>query len=128
MKPTKSSVKRNLDKTFSDVVRKRGYCERCGQTEHSKLQCSHIHPRDKLSVRWDIKNAFCLCGGCHIFWWHKNPILAAEFAKEKLGDYEYTSLLHRANAIKRYTLQEMQELLITLKGILCSKQDIDRQD
>ena len=116
-KQTKASLKRKLDKIFSEVIRKRGYCERCGESTHSKLQCSHIHSRDKLSVRWDLKNAFCLCGGCHIFWWHKNPVLAAEFSREKLGEYEYVALLHRANSIKKWTIPEMQELLKTLEKL-----------
>lgn len=111
------TIKNKLDVIFSKVVRKRGYCERCGQTEYSKLQCSHIHSREKFSVRWDLKNAFCFCAGCHMFWWHKHPIMAAEFAKEKLGEYEYTSLLHRANTIKKWTQEELLELNLTLNNL-----------
>jgi hypothetical protein len=70
-----------------------------------------------MSVRWDIKNAFCLCSGCHIFWWHKNPVLAGEFTKEKLGEYEYIALNQRANSLKKWTIPEMQELLKTLEAL-----------
>ncbi len=66
---------------------------------------------------WDLLNAFCLCSGCHIFWWHMNPIQAAEFTKHKLGDYEYTALIKRANSIKKWSLQEMQDLLTTFENL-----------
>lgn len=104
-----------LDEIFAKVVRKRGYCERCGKTMN--LNCSHIHSRTKMSVRWDLKNAFCLDAGCHLYWWHMHPIEAAEFARLKLGDYEYTALLHRANTPKRWTNEEMGELYWSLKEL-----------
>lgn len=102
-----------LDEIFSLVVRKRGLCERCDKTIN--LQCSHVFPRDNFSVRWDLLNAFCLCAGCHAYWWHQEPILAAEFTKAKLGALNYNALLNRARAIKKWTEPEMQELLIELQ-------------
>lgn len=121
MKKSKKPKKRNplktlenkLDVVFSKVVRKQGFCLRCYKTEN--IQCSHIHSRRKMSVRWDLLNAFCLCAGCHKFWWHKHPIDAAEFAKQKLGEFKYNELLNRANSIKKWTLEEMQELYKVLE-------------
>lgn len=109
------TLKNKLDVIFSKVIRKRGFCERCGKTEG--LQCSHIHSREKFSVRWDLKNAFCFCAGCHLYWWHKHPILAAEYARTRLGDYEYAALLHRANTIKKYTQDELEQLNETLNNL-----------
>ena len=113
-KPTKSGMTRKLDKIFSLLVRKRGYCQKCNLTEDSKLQCAHIHSRSRLSVRWDLMNAFCLCSGCHIFWAHKHPIEFAEFTRKQLGDYNYAQLITRANSIKKWTIPEMQNLLVVL--------------
>lgn len=99
-----------LDDIFSKVVRKRGYCERCMKIDYSKLQCSHIHSRTKMSVRWDLDNAFCLCSGCHLYWWHVHPIDSAEFTKDKLGNLKYMNLNAKALGIKKWTIEEMQEL------------------
>ena len=88
------------DHMFSLLVRKRGYCQwpQCNKTEG--LQCSHIHSRTKMSVRWDLNNALCLCAGCHMYKWHKHPIDASEVAKMILGDYEYNALNIRAKQLK----------------------------
>jgi 5-methylcytosine-specific restriction endonuclease McrA len=104
-----------LDIIYSKLIRKRGYCQRCGKSEN--LQCSHIHSREKMSVRWDLLNSFCLCAGCHKYFWHTHPIDAAEFAKNKLGDYEYTLLIIKANSIKKWKLDELQSLYSTLERL-----------
>lgn len=103
-----------LDAIFSKVIRKRGYCERCKKDDYNKLQCSHIHTRTKMSVRWDQENALCLCSGCHAYWWHKHPIDAAEFAKRYLGEEKYSLLLHRSNCLKKWNIPDMEELYIIL--------------
>ncbi len=113
-KSDRKKLELKLDKAFSLLVRKRGYCLKCGKAEDDKLQCSHIHSRSKMSVRWDLLNAFCLCGGCHNFWWHVHPIEAAEFTRQHLGDYQYTQLMSRANTPKKWTIPEMENLLIVL--------------
>ncbi len=105
-----------LDEIFAKIVRKKGFCQRCNRVEH--LQCSHIHSRSKMSVRWDLLNAFCLCAGCHLYWWHKHPIEAAEFAKNILGEYNYQALLIRSTTLKRWTEHEMAEHYQVLKGVM----------
>lgn len=65
-------IKRDAtDKAFSDLVRHRDdwTCKRCATQIHpptSRMQCAHIFSRGKMSTRWDLENAFCLCVGCHI--------------------------------------------------------------
>lgn len=110
---TKKTLEHKLDAIFSLLIRRTCQCERCGKG--TNLQCSHIHTRTKMSVRWDLKNAFCLCAGCHKYWWHQNPILAAEFTRKKLGEEEYDALNYRAETIKRWTLEEMQFLYAEFK-------------
>ena len=113
---TKSSLTRKLDKEVSRIVRARGMCEFCSMTDYEKLQCCHIFSRTYRNTRWDLNNLLCLCASCH-FKSHRNPIDFTESAKQRLGEYEYTQLRIRHNAIKRYTLQDMQSLLTILEAL-----------
>ena len=110
--------KNKCDDIFSKVIRKRGYCEWpcCSKVEN--LQCSHIYPRDLWSVRWDLKNAFCFCSGCHKFRWHLFPSTAIEVAKLLLGEHEYAELTFRARTLKLdLTVEELQEKYKELERI-----------
>ena len=111
-KPTKRSLTRKLDKICSDIVRKRGYCAWCKKTEG--LECCHIFSRRYRSIRWDFDNLVCLCHSHH-FYSHSNPILFTEFIKEYLGENRYEQLKLRAKMIKKWTIEQMAELLKILK-------------
>ncbi len=115
-KQTKTGLTNKLDRECSRIVRSLGYCVSCKKSDYSKLQCCHIFSRTYRNTRWDLKNLLCLCASCH-FESHREPIIFAERVKEHLGEYEYNQLKIRHNAIRRWTLSEMQELLETLKGI-----------
>ncbi len=80
-------IKKN-DKLIGEIIRARGACERCGKT--SSLQDAHIIGRAKsLAIRWDEENHLCLCVRCHLYWWHKQPLEAAQWFEEKWpGRYE----------------------------------------
>ena len=119
-KQTKSSLTRKLDKECSRIVRARGGCQwgvskNCSN-DYDKQQCAHIFSRTYRNTRWNLNNLLSLCVGCH-FEAHKNPILFTEFVQRHLGEYNYQELKMQHNAIKRYTLQEMQELLKTLEDL-----------
>ncbi len=62
--------RRNLrdraDRAFSRLVRSRGMCLRCGS--RSDLQCCHVFRRGFAAIRWDERNALCLCSDCHGFY------------------------------------------------------------
>jgi len=88
-KPSRKTIKRNLDKLFSAKIRSKGYCEKCGKT--TTLQCAHIYSRSYLRLRWVAENAFCSCSGCH-FWWHKNPLDAIEWVSQ-IRDVEMLKLM-----------------------------------
>ena len=69
---------RSLDALFSHFIRVRdAKCLRCSKVE--TLQCSHVMPRTWLATRWDPDNAITLCYACHLHWWHKDPLGAAEW-------------------------------------------------
>lgn len=61
------------------------------------LECAHIFTRSITHIRWDERNALCLCrtfegeGGCHR-WAHKYPLLFSKFVEEKIGEQEYQAL------------------------------------
>ena len=96
-----------LDKLFSLDTRSRGKCERCGKT--TTLQTSHIYSRSYKELRWEKKNAFCLCAGCH-FWWHKNPLEAVEFTKKKLGTKGCNWLKEKSRKSKQWFDEDYKKL------------------
>lgn len=82
-----------LDKLFSEKIRARdGRCLRCGRKKY--LHAHHIISRSHRSLRWDLQNGICLCFSCHN-WWHYNPIEAAEWVKETIGEERYRYLLSK---------------------------------
>jgi len=101
-----------LDTAFSEIIRGRGKCKRCGQRDG--LVTAHIFSRHNLSVRWDFGNAFCFCSECH-GWAHQNPKLFEEFAKSKLGDLEFKVLEKKAMRVKKWSVNELKILLKELK-------------
>jgi hypothetical protein len=110
-KPSKKGLTRKLDKLCSEIVRSKGYCEKCKLTE--TLQCCHIFSRKNRSVRWDLINLLSLCAKCH-FWSHQNPVLFTEWVREHLGEYEYSVLKRRAGESKKWTIEEMQAWYVLL--------------
>ena len=120
-KITKRGLIKKLDKLVSQIVRLRGVCARCGKgAEQITLQCAHIYGRRNLSVRFDQENCLALCYACHFHWAHREPILFTEFVQEYLGEERYTSLKHKARSIKKWTIEEMQELAKVLENQLVS--------
>ena len=111
-KPSKRTIIKKLDKEWSRVIRLRERCARCSTSEN--LQAAHIFSRRSLSVRWDLDNGIPLCYACHMFWAHKEPIYFTDLAKEYLGEVKFLALRLRATAIKKWSVEEMQELLDTL--------------
>lgn len=107
-KSQRKKLNNKLDKLFSIIIRSKGKCERCGTTKN--LNIAHIFSRRNLIVRWDKDNVFCLCVTCH-FWVHQNPILFAEFVREKLGVEKYEELKTKSVQIRKWTIPELEELL-----------------
>lgn len=91
-----TSLIKKADKLFSEVIRSRGECEKCGSK--TNLQCAHIISRTNKHLRWDESNALCLCFRCHFFWFHRNPLDAVEWIK-KYYPIRYEFLLREKNII-----------------------------
>lgn len=109
---TPRSVKRSCDKLFSELIRSRGRCERCGSKNY--LQCAHIYSRKFGSVRFDEENALCLCAKCHR-WGHDNPLEFARFVEKKRV---YDRLVKKKNKIVKRKLADWLELEQEIKAKL----------
>ena len=112
MKKTKKTLKRKLDKLVSEIIRKRGKCEHCGK--NIKLQVAHVFSRTYNSTRFYSDNLLCLCASCHWFF-HKNPVLFGEWVKKHLGKKKYENLKRKKEQIKKWIIQELEEIYKKLK-------------
>lgn len=93
-------------------------CQKCRTTEN--LQMSHIYPKGKYrKLEFEVDNVVTLCTGCHLFWWHKNPLDAADWIKGYMAPDRYSRLLLRSqvidkspidyNLLKLYLEQELKK-------------------
>jgi 5-methylcytosine-specific restriction endonuclease McrA len=105
---TKKSISKICDKLWSKRILNAGRCERCGSVRN--LQAAHIFSRSLRSVRWELDNGLCLCGGCHIFWAHKNPVEFTEFVKGKLKEERYENLRKKAKTIVDLTHEDILQI------------------
>ena len=110
---TKKSVsyyKKKLDVVFKKFIRSRDKkCLHCGCLEN--LQASHSIPISHGNrLRYDEKNVITLCYHCHLNWWHKNPIEAGEWFKNKFPEnYEYIEMVK--NERVKFNIFELEELI-----------------
>lgn len=109
MKTPRQKIITKLDKLFSQKVRSKGFCERCGK--ESNLQCAHIYSRRNKRLRWDFENALCLCAGCHLYWWHLEPAEAVRWAMT-FKNFEHLDKVMQDN--KPMKIFELEQLLNTL--------------
>ena len=82
-KPSRTTQRNKADRLFSELIRSKGYCERCKRTD-GFLQCCHIRSRRFLNTRWNEGNSFCACAGCHR-WFHDHPHLFGAWLNQKYG-------------------------------------------
>ena len=55
-------------------------------------------------MQFDVNNVKALCVGCHLYWWHKHPIEAKEWAVKALGRARLNKLKKQANTINKTPL------------------------
>ena len=92
-KPSATTLKNKATTLHAEIVRARGECQSCGETEN--LQCAHIVSRSYAATRTDPANALCLCAGCHMHFTHW-PVEFARFVEDTIGIYEYDCLKAKA--------------------------------
>jgi hypothetical protein len=94
-------AKGKATRLHSLVVRARGACERCGESDYSKLQCAHIVSRRFNNTRTDETAAWCLCWTCHrrLTEWPNEHVA---FAWRTIGADAYAELRARALSDRKW--------------------------
>ena len=94
-KTSRSKLKRQADKLWSEIVRSAGKCRICGSAE--RLQAAHGFSRRYLGTRHDLRNGWCLCSGCHLTMGYR-AIEWDMFMHKELGQELYQKLREQALA------------------------------
>jgi len=96
--------KNKLNKLVREyVILRDKRCLRCSKANN--LHASHIYPKGKYrKMQFDVENVKALCLGCHLYWWHKHPIEAKEWAEKALGKGRLNKLKKKANIINKVKL------------------------
>ncbi len=87
--------KGKADRLFSQLIRSRGVCVKCGEQEYAKLQTMHIVSRRYTATRVDETNALCGCWKCHRYF-TDNPVEWSLFLENTIGLAEYLRLKDKA--------------------------------
>ena len=96
-------------------------CQKCGK-EVSGINAhgSHVIPvSGSQYLRFDLMNIKCLCYHDHMGWWHKNPLEAYEWFKQKFPD-RYNYLMENKNKTHSWTRDELKKMIKEYKAILKS--------
>lgn len=104
---------KKLDALARQVITTRDkVCVRCGKTEG--LAVAHCYPKGRYTrMRWELDNLLLLCYACHICWWHRNPIEAGQWFKDKFPD-RYLWLRRRSQINDKSKIDYLaQELYLT---------------
>lgn len=65
------------------ILRDGPFCLRCKRAD--RLQLSHIYPKGQhRKMEFDPDNVKLLCVGCHLYWWHKNPVEAWQWLEQTI--------------------------------------------
>lgn len=121
-KVKKSTIKKKLEKLCNQIVKERDdyTCQWCGKkVEGSNCHASHIIPKSHCGrLRYNPLNLKVLCYNCHIHKWHKDPIRADEWIKEKFPERikELKKLDSEYSKMGTIHILEYQEMLDKLKG------------
>jgi 5-methylcytosine-specific restriction endonuclease McrA len=112
MTERKKLVKR-LDEVTREIVLKRDkFCVTCGKTEN--LQCGHLITRARYGVRWDLMNCNAQCSGCNLRHEYQPEIYTRWFLNH-YGEKEYQSLCNRAETQGKFTIDELETILMCLE-------------
>lgn len=112
-KPTQGQLVKKADVLFSKIVRARGFCE-SGRSEHAgALQCAHGFSRRYRNVRWDARQCWALCQGCHVYYTHR-PIEWDLWMQERMGLEIYEEV--RTTALDKWSKPDVSAILERLRG------------
>lgn len=99
----------HLDRLFSVLTRASGVCLNCEATE--RLQCAHGFSRRYRNARWDFRNGFCLCQGCHMFFTHR-PLEWDDWLRDRWGEDLYAEIRSLALGTTKVDLDAVRSVLV----------------
>lgn len=104
-------------------------CEWC--LRHMPVQIAHILPKGKYPrLRYHQQNILLLCYHCHLYRWHKDPMIASRFLDELKGkDYRLKLLtidqtMPKLTNFYLYTLRAALKIALQPEANLQGKQGI----
>lgn len=115
MKASAKTLRKKADRLWSQAVRARGYCERCGKRPPEvNLQGAHIIPRRYLKTRWDISNGLSLCAADHVYFTHF-PLQFEDWVIAYIGEEKFRAL--RRQALDTVGKVDYHEVIATLEEV-----------
>ncbi len=116
------TLRRRLDKVFSDFIRQRGAwdeynnCVTCGMSKPwQELQCGHYYSRRHTATRYDERNCHPQCGRCNVLLRGNYPSYARYMqAKYGQGILDELEALHRDTV--KWTRQTYEALIAKYAG------------
>ena len=107
-------LKKKADSLFHALVKKIGWCESGREKHKGPLQCAHGFSRSHISTRWDVRNAWALCAGCHLYYGRHRVLEWDEWMQQKLGLSAYLQLRHKALYVVpeniRWTIERLEHV------------------
>lgn len=102
-KVSRKTLRKKLWDLCKIIIRRRDehICQKCGKyVEGTNCQTSHVIPISySLRMAYDVVNLKILCYHCHFMWWHKNPLAAHEWFKNKFP-FRYEYLMKKKEEIR----------------------------
>jgi hypothetical protein len=111
-------AKAKADKIFSEIIRSIGECESCYKTEW--LQCAHICSRRYSNTRTDLRNAFCLCAGCHRRF-TDHPREFSRFISDTWAEAYYDDVYRKSQEVGKINWDDEYERLKEIKKRLANE-------
>lgn len=115
----RQSLSKQCDTLCAEIIKRRAghECQSRRDVVHDfAVQWAHGFGRGYHAVRWDLRNSWCLCRSCHMYYTHR-PIQWDDWMRETLGEAEYADL--RALAVT-YVTPDLKETRDSLKAVLGS--------
>lgn len=104
------------------ILRDEHLCQKCLKyAEGSDLHISHVIPKSHGNIlRYDDINLKILCLHCHLHWWHKNPLEASDWFREKFPK-RWEHVQGKKNQYKKsFLLAELKDLRDRYKKLIKS--------
>jgi hypothetical protein len=114
--PTKSQLIKQADRLWSQCIRTiYDSCIICGSTK--SLNAHHVFSRRYFATRFDTDNGVLLCYPHHIHLAHSKFEEFRDKILELFGQNKYEELKNKSQEIKKWTVEEIQDLIKELEKI-----------